>query len=63
MPEGEVIIAAAPAPAKPHAPSQYIVHSGCFLSSLKLWEGVQSAKKFARTWDFIDVLFSNSIKC
>jgi hypothetical protein len=57
MPEGEVIIAAAPAPAKPHAPSQYIVHSGCFLSSLELWEGVQSAMKSARTWDFIDAFF------
>jgi hypothetical protein len=29
-----VIIAAAPAPAKPHAPSQYIVHSGFFFSHL-----------------------------
>jgi hypothetical protein len=62
MPEGEVIIAAAPAPAKPQAPSQYIVYSSCFLSSLELWEGVQSVMKSARTWDFIDVLFSNSIK-
>jgi hypothetical protein len=40
MPEGEVIIAAAPAPVKPHAPSQYIVHSGCAFSLLELWEGV-----------------------
>jgi hypothetical protein len=40
MPEGEVIIAAVPAPAKPHVPSQYIVHSDYFFSSLELWECV-----------------------
>jgi hypothetical protein len=36
MPKGDVIIAAAPVPAKPHAPSQYIIHFGCFFSSLEL---------------------------
>jgi hypothetical protein len=49
MPESEVIIAAALAPVKPYTPSQYIVHSGCFFSSLELWEGVQSAMNSAIT--------------
>ena len=46
---------------KPHAPSQYMIHSSCLFSSLGFWEGVQSATKSAKTWDFIDVLFQ--IRC
>jgi hypothetical protein len=60
-PVGDVIIAAAPAPAWHHAPSQWMVHtfsegsSGCRVSP------VQSTMKSARTCDLIVVLGSKVI--
>jgi hypothetical protein len=57
-PAGEVMTAAAPAPAWHHAPSQWIVQifsvdgSGCVISP------VQSTTKSARTCDLIAVLGS-----
>jgi hypothetical protein len=56
---GEVMTAAAPAPAWHHAPSQWIVHtfsvdgSGCVVGP------VQSTTKSARTCDLMAVLGSN----
>jgi hypothetical protein len=58
-PVGEVMTAAAPAPAWHHAPSQWIVHtfsadvSGCVIGP------VQSTTKSARTCDLMAVLGSN----
>src|SRR5688572_32827761 len=60
-PVGEVITAAAPAPAWHHAPSQWMVHtfsadvSGCVIGP------VQSTMKSARTCDLMAVLGSKVI--
>jgi predicted tellurium resistance membrane protein TerC len=57
-PVGEVMTAAAPAPAWHHAPSQWLVHtfsvdvSGCIIGL------VQSMMRSARTYDLIAVLGS-----
>jgi hypothetical protein len=57
-PVGDVIIAAAPAPAWHHAPSQLMAHT--FSGDLSCYHAgpVQSATKSARTCDLIDVLGS-----
>jgi hypothetical protein len=57
-PACDVIIAAAPAPAWHHAPSQWMVHSFSRDSSCCHVGHVQSTMKSARTYDLIDVLGS-----
>jgi hypothetical protein len=55
---GDVIIAAAPAPAWHHAPSQWMVHTFFEGSSWCRAGPVQSTMKFVRTCDWIAVLGS-----
>jgi hypothetical protein len=57
-PVGDVIIAAAPAPAWHHAPSQWVVHTFSGGSSCYRVGPVQSTMKSARTCDLIVVLGS-----
>jgi hypothetical protein len=57
-PVGDVIIAAAPAPAWHHAPSQWMVHTFSGDSSCCHVGPVQSTMKSARTCDLIVVLGS-----
>jgi hypothetical protein len=58
MPVGDVIIAAAPAPAWHHAPSQWMVHTFSEGSSCYRASPIQSTMKCARTCDLIAVLGS-----
>jgi hypothetical protein len=58
MPVGDVIIAAAPAPAWHHAPSQWMVHTFSGGSSCCCVGLVLSTMKSARTCDLIVVLGS-----
>jgi hypothetical protein len=60
-PVGEVIIAAAPAPAWHHAPSQWMVHTFSEGSSCCCVGPVQLTMKSARTCDLIAVLGSKVI--
>jgi hypothetical protein len=57
-PMGDVIIAAAPAPAWHHAPSQWMVHTFSGDSSWCHVGPIQSTMKSARTCDLIAVLGS-----
>jgi hypothetical protein len=58
-PVGEVMPAAAPAPAWHHAPSQWIVHTFSTDGSGYVIGPVQSTKKSAMTCDLMAVLGSN----
>jgi hypothetical protein len=57
-PVGDVIIAATPAPAWHHAPSQWMVHTFYVGPSCCLVGPIQLTMKSARTCDLIDVLGS-----
>jgi hypothetical protein len=58
-PVGEVMTAAAPAPAWHHASSQWIVHTFSANGSSCVIGPVQSTTKSARTYDLMAVLGSN----
>jgi hypothetical protein len=62
-PMGDMIIAAAPAPAWHHAPSQWMVHTFSGGSSSCRVGSIQSTMKSARTCDLIVVLGSKVMWC
>jgi hypothetical protein len=64
MPEGDIKIAAAPAPETHQAPSQYTCHGVSITGPSVYLEGsVQYVMKYASTCDLMVLLFSKVITC